>query len=357
MSRFQLHITHNSLCAGTVDNTPAPPQPPSESTPTMSSAQPESRQHPFNFDNQQQPDEMHLPQSNAEVLASTIDQVVKSNLPNKVKLWDPDPFDGSDTRKLRTFILQCKLNFHDHSDLFQDDTTKVNYMLSYLKGMTLDCFEPTLLETPEPAWLSDFALFLEELEASFGSYDPVGEAEAELEGLCMQENHQATKYFIKFMQLAARVQWGEAALLQQAYNGLTKHIKNDMVHHDKPTTLPGLQKVTQAIDVCYWECRTEVSCETTTATTSRHRSEKSDSAKTDTKSKGSSQSLQKNPPGSSQSKGSTSELRKFIPDLTSKLGKDGKLTPQERQRCMDKNLVSFVVPRGMSRRNIQRARQ
>ena len=56
-------------------------------------------------------------------------------------------------------------------------------MLSYLKGMALDCFEPALLETPEPMWLSDFTLFLEELEASFGSYDPVGKAEAELEGL------------------------------------------------------------------------------------------------------------------------------------------------------------------------------
>src|SRR6266481_9713454 len=138
MSRFQLHITHNSLCAGTIDNTPAPP---SESTPTMSSAQPKSGQHCFDFDNQpeqpQQPDETHLPQSDAEVLASAIDRVVKSNLPNKVKLWDPDPFDGSDTQKLRTFVLQCKLNFRDCSDLFQDDTTKVNYMLSYLKGMAL----------------------------------------------------------------------------------------------------------------------------------------------------------------------------------------------------------------------------
>src|SRR6266481_2929703 len=184
----------------------------------MSSQQAESGQHPFNFDNQpkqpqQQPDKTHLPQSDAEVLASAIDRVVKSNLLNKVKLWDPDPFDRSDTQKLHTFILQCKLNFHDHSDLFQDDMTKVNNMLSYLKGMALDCFEPMLLETPEPAWLSNFALFLEELEAGFGSYNPVGEVEAKLEGLCMQENHQATKYFIKFMQLAAHVQWGEAALL------------------------------------------------------------------------------------------------------------------------------------------------
>src|SRR6266481_6376701 len=293
MSRFQLCITRNSLCAGTINNTPAPP---SESAPTMSSAQPESVQHPFDFNNQPeqpqpQPDKTHLPQSNAEVLASAIDKVVKSNLPNKVKLWDPELFDGSHTWKLHTFILQCKLNFCDHSDLFQDDMMKVNYMLSYLKGMALDCFKPTLLETPEPAWLSDFSLFLEELEASFGSYDPISEAEAELEGLCMQENHQVMKYFIKFMQLATRVQWGEAVLLCQAYNGLVKCIKNDIVHHDKPTTLPSLWKVAQAIDVCYWECCTEVLCETMTPSTSRHKSEKSDS---DAKSKGLLHSRQKN---------------------------------------------------------------
>ena len=59
-----------------------------------------------------------------------------------------------------------------------------------------------------PTWASDFDLFIEELEANFRTYDPVGEAEAELEGLHMQENHQAMKYFIKFTQLAACVQWG-----------------------------------------------------------------------------------------------------------------------------------------------------
>ena len=63
------------------------------------------------------------------------------------------------------------------------------------------------------AWASDFDLFVTELEANFRTYDPVGEAEAELEGLRMQENHQATKYFIKFTQLATHVQWGQAALL------------------------------------------------------------------------------------------------------------------------------------------------
>ena len=99
----------------------------------------------------------------------------------------------------------------------------------------------------------DFDLFLEELEANFRTSDLVGEAEAELEGLRMHESHQATKYFIKFQQLAACVQWGNAALCCQAYNGLAKHIKDNMVHHNKPNTLTGLQKLVQAIDTRYWE--------------------------------------------------------------------------------------------------------
>jgi len=82
--------------------------------------------------------------------------------------------------------------------MFEDDTKKVNYVLSYLKGTALDCFESDILDPIKPQWLSDFDLFIEELEANFGTYDPVREAEAKLEGLRMHESHQAMKYFIKF---------------------------------------------------------------------------------------------------------------------------------------------------------------
>jgi len=80
------------------------------------------------------------------------------------QLREPDPFDNSDSHKLCTFILQCKLNFRDCKDLFKDDTDKVNYVLSFLKGIALDCFESAILDAIKPAWLSDFDLFLEELE-------------------------------------------------------------------------------------------------------------------------------------------------------------------------------------------------
>ena len=146
-------------------------------------------------------------------MANAINALVQSSIPSRVKLREPDTFNGSDLKKLRTFLLHCKLNFRDRPDLFPDRTTKVNYVLSYLKGSALACFKPGLLDPTMPAWASDFDLFVTELEANFRTYDPVGEAEAELEGLRMQENHQAMKYFIKFTQLAARVQWGQAALL------------------------------------------------------------------------------------------------------------------------------------------------
>src|SRR5467141_2324075 len=193
------------------------------------------------------------PLSEVQKFVKAIGEIVKTGSPSKPKLWEPDTFDGSDSQKLRTFILQCRLNFRDCPDLFKNDKSKVNYVLSYLKGTALDCFESTILDPNEPPWASDFHLFSEELTSNFGTYDPVSEAEEELEGLRMHDSHQATKYFIKFQQLASRVEWGDAALRRQAYNGLAKRIKDDMVHHNKPNTLAGLRRLVQAIDARYWE--------------------------------------------------------------------------------------------------------
>src|SRR5882724_8407845 len=142
----------------------------------------------------------------AHSLAKAINNLIKSNMStSRPKLCEPDPFNGSVPCKLQTFILQCKLNFRDRKDQFENKEDKVNYALSYLKGLALDCFEPALLGINDPIWLSDFELFIEELETNFGTFDPKGEAEAKLKQLCMHENHQATKYFIKFQQLTTHV--------------------------------------------------------------------------------------------------------------------------------------------------------
>jgi len=57
--------------------------------------------------------------------------------------------------------------------------------LPSVKGLALDCFEPALLGINDPVRLSDFELFIEELETNFGTFNPEGEAKAELEQLRM----------------------------------------------------------------------------------------------------------------------------------------------------------------------------
>jgi hypothetical protein len=88
----------------------------------------------------------------------------------QTKLREPDTFDGSDPKKLRCFLLQCKLNFRAKPKAFSGNLAKVNYSLSFLKGMALDYFEPYLTDNPdnEPDWLSDYDAFVEELMINFG---------------------------------------------------------------------------------------------------------------------------------------------------------------------------------------------
>ena len=48
----------------------------------------------------------------AQAMSKLVDFVThdKQETPS-AKVWDPDPFDSSDPKKLRGFLLECKLNF------------------------------------------------------------------------------------------------------------------------------------------------------------------------------------------------------------------------------------------------------
>src|SRR6266481_1376262 len=221
-----------------------------------------------------------------------------------VKIQEPDPFDGTDPHQFCTFLLQCSLNFKERTDAFSTDDAKVTYTLSFLTGSAMDCFEP-YLHNPHnpPLWLSSYDLFCEELESNFGSFDPEGEAEAEIEVLRMPENDRATKYFVEFKRLSSWIKWGEATLHRQAYNGLAHCIKNEMVHHPKPTSLAELHKLVQAIDSCYWERKAEITCGS--ATTSTHQEAKPES-KTDKKAPSMQAKLQGKP--TEKSKGALPEM-------------------------------------------------
>ena len=72
----------------------------------------------------------------------------------------PDTFDGTDPRKLNNFILLCNLFFQNNST-YSDNKAKVTFALSYLHGITLEYFKPTLMDSnKDPEWLTDWSTFV-----------------------------------------------------------------------------------------------------------------------------------------------------------------------------------------------------
>jgi hypothetical protein len=276
----------------------------------------------------------------------------------KAKLRDPDPFNGKDSKKLRGFLLQCKLKFRAKPEYLHDDTAKVNYVLSFLKETALDYFEPFLIDDPvnEPTWLTNFELFTEELYIYFSPYDQQAKAKIELEQLVMKDNHKATKSFIKFYRISAMVDQDDSSLYQKAYTAMPKRVKDEMVHLDKPWTLDELCDLIQKIDQRYWERQGEITRETRAAPATEAKSDKSTWAALNNDRRQGHNSGNSNSNTNAQSsvkgkekekpKGNPSQGQLKNPDLTGKLGKDGKLTQQECQHCQDNNLCLFCGQAG-----------
>ncbi|KAG2159483.1 uncharacterized protein EDB93DRAFT_1099840 [Suillus bovinus] len=214
---------------------------------------------------------------------------------SKVKIRELDTFDGTEPRKLQAFFVQCELNFQAKPKSFHTGRTKVNFVQSYLKGMALEWFEPDLLLddlADRLDWMDDYSEFMLELQTNFRPHDLVGDVEMQLEQLYMRDGQR---------------------------------INN---RQGKPTTLPEYKTLAQTINARSWERKGEVS----------HKSKPSTSAPPAKQSALTSD--WKEYSGRKSGNASASSSAK-LPDLMSKLGKDGKLTSEERQRCMEKKLCLF----------------
>src|SRR6266481_8076695 len=91
-------------------------------TPLLMSTQPQSAHgsnqgQTLDESPEETPNQPHQEPTLEEAFVKAVDSIVKANMSSKVKLQEPDPFYSSDSRKLCTFILQCKLNFPDHMNL------------------------------------------------------------------------------------------------------------------------------------------------------------------------------------------------------------------------------------------------
>jgi len=242
----------------------------------------------------------------------------------RVKMRDPDPYDGVDPSKLRSFLSQCRLTFRSRPHDFADDQVKITYAVSWLKGTALRWYEPNLNLHEDD--LPDHALywdaFEEALKATFGEPDPVTSATTKLDNLVMKDHHHIARYNV------ALTGYNDQVLYTRYYKGLAPRLKDALVYSGKPANFNGLRTRAQALDLRYWEHKDEdrpraMSSGTSAATSSTHVPRNNNSQS-------------RTPSRASTPGASTSKVKK--PDLSNVLGSDGKLLPEEKERHKKNNL-------------------
>jgi len=197
--------------------------------------------------------------------------------------------------------------------------------------------------------MDDYSEFMLELQTNFGPHDPSGDAEMQLEQLNMCEGQCINKYVVEFQRLASQVRgWGDGALRRQFYNGLPACIKDEISCMGKPATLSEFKTLAQTINARYWEHKGEISRETKSSSSNPPKPSTSDRASSHPSGSGNHRSGQNK--SAKPASVSTSSAPK-APDLNTKLGKDGKLMAEERQRRLVKKLCLFCGGPGHTARD------
>jgi len=120
----------------------------------------------------------------------------------------PNNFSGTEPDKLNNFLFQYYLYFYTNPAQFNMDIAKINFAMIYLTGVAQDWFEMGLNQEDQDIlqdWLSDWNLFVDELQRHFGLSDPIGEAANMLDNLCMKPGDKISTYNVDFMRYTSQL--------------------------------------------------------------------------------------------------------------------------------------------------------
>ncbi|KAG6327488.1 hypothetical protein ID866_11601 [Astraeus odoratus] len=214
--------------------------------------------------------------------------------------------------------------------------------------MALKWFEPDLLSSSNPRshplWMDNWTKFVIKLQSTFGPHNPVTDTKNQLNHPQMKENQHINKYMVEFNWLTSQVRgYGDGALCHQFYSGLPNCIKDEICCIGKPRNLDDLHYLAQEINMHYWEHKEEVqhankSSGTNNFPTNKPGSSASNSSKgkpttssNASSSSGNTNSSSSNKPKTSNTGNKSPNIASSNPNLAGKLGKDGKLTLEEKK--------------------------
>src|SRR5882724_4720562 len=121
----------------------------------------------------------------------------------------PSPNSGNSTHSTvlipRNSVLHVSVQaeFSESQGSFQHQRRQGQLCPFPLEGDHTGLFQTHTFGPAQPRLAFGFQSFCHRTREQLQIIDPEGKAEVELKALCMHKNHQATKYFIKFQQLAS----------------------------------------------------------------------------------------------------------------------------------------------------------
>jgi len=292
----------------------------------------------------------------------------------RTKAREPDPFSGANPDDLPTFLFQCCLYFRANPSQFEFGSSKVNFALTFLTDVALRWFE-TGIDQEETLgisapWINDWNEFVTELQTHFGLADLKGEAAELLENLHMKPSDRITTYNVEFMRLSSCLNWGNDLLVYRFYKGLPDRLQDKIseLPAGKPKKLAVLRDAAITLDNRYWErqreqTRARGATEAIVASQNRKNSGQTPAVSTAKPSpsplvhtNNNNNNKGKGPavtPKTTQPSGTYKPLA-GKPDLTDKLGKDGKLNAEEKKRRTDNNLCMYCGNAGHDASNCRK---
>lgn len=173
-----------------------------------------------------------LPADPAPELPAQVTAATSAGAPEP-KIGHPERFNG-DPSQVRPFLTSCRLQFDLQPRTFATEGAKVGYAITHLTGRarlwgTAEFDRRTLACTT-------FDLFAEEMTKVFDLGSSTEEAAQALLSI-RQGRRTVGDYSIDFRTLARRSVWNMEALVDVFLKSLADYIKDEMVSHDRPSTL------------------------------------------------------------------------------------------------------------------------
>lgn len=159
----------------------------------------------------------------------------------RVKVNAPNEFSGS-REDSRPFIGQCNLVLDIQQHIYNDDSKKIRFFASYLRGNAFLWYQTLLTKEA----ISTYDQFISDFLSAFGETDLINESNREINRL--RQKGSAVSYSTSFNRIAANTKMNDAALQLLFKKGLKEAVKDLLIAYPTdPIDLHDLQK--RAVDI------------------------------------------------------------------------------------------------------------